>query len=162
MNVKVCGKICKLRQSVVWYTASALIMVLVAVATALAEGRRINLAEANATDRPIREIATLVVQDPNPAPSIVLKVTGAKWCGPCKRLKPILKDLQKKGYSITIFDIDEDPNAPSNGSVPYLQWERFGKVAKTDNGFRKKEELTQTFEELEGAIFKTVQGRLIE
>ncbi|MDZ7690167.1 MAG: thioredoxin [Balneolaceae bacterium] len=35
----------------------------------------------------------------------------ANWCGPCKMLKPILKDLKKRvGDKVTIIKVDVDNN----------------------------------------------------
>jgi thioredoxin 1 len=31
----------------------------------------------------------------------------AAWCGPCKMLTPILKQLQEEGYDIEIVDVDK-------------------------------------------------------
>ncbi len=53
------------------------------------------------------------------------KITAytASWCGPCKTLKPILKELQSEGFSIDIIDIDEnqmESAAKSIQAVPTL------------------------------------------
>ena len=31
----------------------------------------------------------------------------AAWCGPCKMLTPVLKELQTEGYDIEMIDVDE-------------------------------------------------------
>lgn len=41
----------------------------------------------------------------------------AKWCGPCKRQKPIIENLRSKGYNIETIDIDAHPNRASEYEV---------------------------------------------
>jgi thioredoxin 1 len=51
---------------------------------------------------------------------------SAVWCGPCKRLAPIVEELAKEyegRVKIFKFDIDESPNTPAKYrimSVPTL------------------------------------------
>lgn len=35
---------------------------------------------------------------------------SAEWCGPCKMLSPIIKELSKENPNISIVDIDVDNN----------------------------------------------------
>ena len=37
-----------------------------------------------------------------------LECYSADWCGPCKMLKPLIKELIKEGYDIEIINIDDD------------------------------------------------------
>jgi len=40
----------------------------------------------------------------------VLVKFGAQWCGPCKTVDPILKELSDEGYNIYSIDTDEEPD----------------------------------------------------
>jgi thioredoxin 1 len=49
----------------------------------------------------------------------------AAWCGPCKMLTPILKELQAEGYNIEMIDVDENTEmADANNvkSIPTLDF----------------------------------------
>ena len=48
-----------------------------------------------------------------------VKFFNAKWCGPCKQMKPHIDKLVKEGYSIEEIDIDDFPE--SINIVPTLQ-----------------------------------------
>ena len=39
-----------------------------------------------------------------------VKYFTASWCGPCKMFKPIMKEIEREGYSIQFIDIDYDEN----------------------------------------------------
>jgi len=45
------------------------------------------------------------------------KYFTATWCGPCKDFKPIILELISEGYNITVHDVDQDQNLPSQYSV---------------------------------------------
>lgn len=34
----------------------------------------------------------------------------AAWCGPCRSVKPLIKELQSEGWNIEIIDADQDKN----------------------------------------------------
>lgn len=42
-------------------------------------------------------------------PGIVLVEIGASWCGPCRRLEPILRELSDGGLSVVKVDADTSP-----------------------------------------------------
>ena len=68
-----------------------------------------------------------------------IKYFGATWCGPCKTFKPVIKKLEKAGYPIQIYDIDEDPVLAESYrimSVPTLKIEVDGKVEETMVGIQ--------------------------
>jgi len=41
----------------------------------------------------------------------------AAWCGPCKMLTPILKELQAEGYNIEMVDVDENTQMAEDNNV---------------------------------------------
>ena len=79
----------------------------------------------------------------------VLVDFSAEWCGPCKMMPPILKEVKDKmGDSITILkmDIDRNPNVASAyqiQSVPTLIVFRDGQVKWRQSGVTRAGQLQQ-------------------
>lgn len=77
---------------------------------------------------------------------------SAEWCGPCKMMPPILKELKDKvGDSVTILklDIDRNPNVASAfgiQSVPTLVIFRDGQVKWRQSGVLRAEEIKQVLD----------------
>ena len=46
-----------------------------------------------------------------------IKFFNAKWCGPCKQMKPHIEKLQKEGYDIQEIDVDEQPELAEQYNV---------------------------------------------
>ena len=46
-----------------------------------------------------------------------VKFYNAKWCGPCKQMKPHIEKLQKEGYDIQEIDVDEIPSLAEEAEV---------------------------------------------
>ena len=46
-----------------------------------------------------------------------IKFFNAKWCGPCKQMKPHIDKLQQEGYNIEEIDIDEFPSLAEDAEV---------------------------------------------
>ena len=66
-----------------------------------------------------------------------LEYYGAEWCGPCKMMKPILKELKSIGMDIMLFDIDKDEERAKKlniMSVPTMILYRDGDEFERING----------------------------
>ena len=72
----------------------------------------------------------------------------AEWCGPCKMMAPILKDVkQELGESVTIIkvDVDKSPKAASDyqvQGVPTLILFKKGKVMWRQSGAMNAQQLS--------------------
>jgi thioredoxin 1 len=74
----------------------------------------------------------------------------AAWCGPCKMLTPILKQLQTEGYDIEMVDVDEETaKAEENNvlSIPTLDFFQDGVKYRRVLGFQTKDKLLEYFNE---------------
>jgi thioredoxin len=74
----------------------------------------------------------------------------AAWCGPCKMLTPILKQLQEEGYDIEMIDVDEQTDiAEANyvKSIPTLDFFEDGVKYRRVLGFQNKDALVGFFTE---------------
>jgi thioredoxin 1 len=72
----------------------------------------------------------------------------AAWCGPCKMLTPILKQLQEEGYDIEMVDVDENTErAEENNvlSIPTLDFYEGDKRYRREVGFKTKQQLIDYF-----------------
>jgi thioredoxin 1 len=82
----------------------------------------------------------------------VLVDFSAEWCGPCKMMPPILKEVKDKlGESVTILKIDIDRNpavASAYGiqSVPTLMVFRDGEVRFRQSGVMQANQLKNILE----------------
>ena len=82
----------------------------------------------------------------------VLVDFSAEWCGPCKMMPPILKELKDKvGDSVTILKLDIDRNpavASAYGiqSVPTLIVFRDGQVKWRQSGVLRADQIKQVLD----------------
>jgi thioredoxin 1 len=83
----------------------------------------------------------------------VLVDFSAEWCGPCKMMPPILKDVkQALGDKVTILkiDIDKNPSAASAykiQSVPTLMIFQKGQTKWRQSGVIQAKQLQQAVEQ---------------
>ncbi len=79
---------------------------------------------------------------------------GATWCGPCKRLAPIVEELAKEyegKVKIAKLDIDDSPNTPMKFgimSVPTVLFFKGGKAVDKVVGLAAKDALKKKIEPL--------------
>jgi len=73
---------------------------------------------------------------------LVLIDFWAEWCGPCKKISPILDEIsQERGLWVGKLNVDENPIKSSEYSVtsiPYMVLFKSGKPVKTIVGAKPK------------------------
>lgn len=85
----------------------------------------------------------------------VLVDFSAEWCGPCKALSPILKQVKdevKDAASIIKIDVDKNPQAAGAyqvSAVPTLIIFRKGKILWRQSGVVPKNELVNRIKEFQ-------------
>jgi thioredoxin 1 len=73
---------------------------------------------------------------------------GAVWCGPCKKLSPIIDEVAKEMTDkINVFKIDADENPETTKKykvvyLPTLLIFKNGKLVDREEGFMSKKKLT--------------------
>ncbi len=76
----------------------------------------------------------------------------ADWCGPCRMLGPVIEELanQRNDIKVCKLNVDENPELAQAFrvmSIPTLMVVNEGKIVKTSNGFRPKEEIERLLQE---------------
>lgn len=71
---------------------------------------------------------------------------NATWCGPCKMLAPVLKELDEERTDIEFFSVDVDANPVLSitnkiHSVPTLMLYKNGEVVDKSIGYSTRDEL---------------------
>ena len=89
---------------------------------------------------PIQDLA--VLQHDIASKQVIFIDFGAKWCGPCKMILPLIETLQPEFPSVKFLkcDIDECPDiaqAFSITSVPTLMLFKDGKLIARDGGMSR-------------------------
>ena len=73
----------------------------------------------------------------------ILKYYGASWCGPCRVLKPMIRDfVMENKINHQIIDVDEEPAAAQQAgirSVPVVIIEKDGVETNRFVGIQPKE-----------------------
>ena len=84
---------------------------------------------------------------------VVLVDFWAEWCGPCRRIAPIVEQLATEydgRATIGKMNVDDNPNIPTNRfmvrGIPTLVVLKDGQLVDTLVGLRGKEEITQVLD----------------
>lgn len=86
------------------------------------------------------------------APTLV--VFSAKWCGPCRLMKPIVEELEQEYQNqvdFLVIDIEEYPKVSDKFMVlnlPTFLFYRHGKQKKRLKGMQDKQILSETLSHL--------------
>jgi len=82
---------------------------------------------------------------------VVLMDFFAEWCGPCKKLSPILDEIsQETSLLVGKINVDENPGKSqeySVSSIPTMVLFKGGQPVKTINGAKPKHALLKDLEE---------------
>ena len=92
----------------------------------------------------IEELNKLISENSN----VIVKF-GAPWCGPCKAMIPILKDVEEN-HNIKVIDIDVDEDLELASeynirSIPTLHYYKDGVKTDSTVGTVTKEKIIEKF-----------------
>ncbi|QDU47911.1 HEAT repeat domain-containing protein [Gimesia panareensis] len=75
----------------------------------------------------------------------------ADWCGPCRMMKPVVKELQEEGYPVIQVDVDQNPDLSSHfyiSSIPTFALIVDGSMRQRRIGVVDKSELLKLLKEI--------------
>ncbi len=78
----------------------------------------------------------------------------AQWCGPCKRLAPMIEDLSEQyagRLTVAAIDVDHNPVTPRRFNirgVPTVMLFHQGKLIRTFSGLQNRSEYTAAVDSL--------------
>ncbi len=85
---------------------------------------------------------------------IVLVDFSAKWCGPCRKLSPMVDKMgqtRSKDMKVVMIDVDDNQQIASVNSIeelPTLAWYKNGKLVLRMIGLRTEKDLNETLDSL--------------
>lgn len=116
--------------------------------------RAASLPEAGQTKATISGLTKSQFNDLIASDQIVLVDFFAPWCGPCKKMAPYLKEIEKEfAGKLKLLKIDVDENETLAAelqieSIPVLQLYQNGKLVWSNIGFTPKEKVLEEINKL--------------
>ena len=80
---------------------------------------------------------------------------NAKWCGPCRMLGPVLKEIAEEDPELTVLKVDTDEFNDLAyeyhvSSIPALFYVKNGKVVNSSVGYMPKPQLVKVIKDILG------------
>jgi thioredoxin 1 len=108
------------------------------------------LALTGASEAPADKISLEAYQKMGSSNKKVIIDFYAPWCGPCRKLEPLLNEIAQENKDIQVIRINVDENKALTHQlgfeeIPVIQFFQNGKLLKNHFGFMPKAEMLQEF-----------------